>query len=297
MGRGAARRRPADGGERADDAASGADPADGRDRRHRLAARDVGGAGDLPGWSAVVVGAALVAWRAAGVSGRGGRAAGPVAGRRHLVGRARCAASTGWRRARSAWRWRCRPSAGARGSCCWWSPGWCGPRPGCCRRCSCSRATAGRGRRRSPGASRRPALWAVFDGLLLDDPLLAFHRTDALAGIAAPGPGLVGVVELIVSAAGIGVFVAWLGAWRLWACRRSARAGARRRAGRAPGGARRRLPGARALRAAAGARGGGRRRLAGAAARSPSDRRAGGARGAWRSSSPPATTSPTAACR
>ena len=61
-----------------------------------------------------------------------------------------------------------------------------------------------------------PALWAVFDGLLLDDPLLAFHRTDALAGIAAPGPGLVGVVELIVSAAGLGVFVAWLGAWRLW---------------------------------------------------------------------------------
>ena len=62
-----------------------------------------------------------------------------------------------------------------------------------------------------------PGLWAVFDGLLLGDPLLAFHRTDALAGIAAPGPGLFGVVELIVSAAGLGVFVAWLGAWRLWA--------------------------------------------------------------------------------
>ncbi len=61
-----------------------------------------------------------------------------------------------------------------------------------------------------------PGLWALFDGLLLGDPLLAFHRTDALAGIAAPGPGLVGVVELIVSAAGLGVFVAWLGAWRLW---------------------------------------------------------------------------------
>jgi hypothetical protein len=62
-----------------------------------------------------------------------------------------------------------------------------------------------------------PALWAMFDGLLLGDPLLAFHRTDALSGIAAPGPGLVGVVELIVSAAGIGVLVAWFGAWRLWA--------------------------------------------------------------------------------
>ena len=62
-----------------------------------------------------------------------------------------------------------------------------------------------------------PGLWAVFDGALLGDPLLAFHRTDALSGIAAPGPGLVGVVELVVSAAGLGVFVAWLGAWRLWA--------------------------------------------------------------------------------
>ncbi len=62
-----------------------------------------------------------------------------------------------------------------------------------------------------------PGLWAVFDGLLLGDPLLAFHRTDALSGIATPGPGLVGVVELIVSAAGLGVFVAWFGAWRRWA--------------------------------------------------------------------------------
>lgn len=61
-----------------------------------------------------------------------------------------------------------------------------------------------------------PGLWALFDGLLLGDPLLAFHRTDALSGIAAPGPGLFGVVELLVSAAGLGVFVAWLGAGRLW---------------------------------------------------------------------------------
>jgi hypothetical protein len=60
-----------------------------------------------------------------------------------------------------------------------------------------------------------PALWAVFDGVLLGDPLLAFHRTDALAGIAAPGPGLVGLVELVFSAAGPGLLVAWLGAERL----------------------------------------------------------------------------------
>ena len=57
----------------------------------------------------------------------------------------------------------------------------------------------------------------LFDGLLLGDPLLAFHRTDALAGIAAPGPGLVGLVGLVVGAAGIGVIVAPFGAWRLWA--------------------------------------------------------------------------------
>ena len=62
-----------------------------------------------------------------------------------------------------------------------------------------------------------PGLWLLFDGLLLDDPLLAFHRTDALAGIAAPGPGLVGLVGLVVGAAGIGVLVAPFGAWRLWA--------------------------------------------------------------------------------
>ena len=61
-----------------------------------------------------------------------------------------------------------------------------------------------------------PGLWVVFDGLLLGDPLLAFHRTDALASIAAPGPGLVGVVELVFGAAGIGLFIAWLGAYRLW---------------------------------------------------------------------------------
>ena len=35
-----------------------------------------------------------------------------------------------------------------------------------------------------------PVLWCVFDSVLFHDPLLAFHRTDALAGIAAPGPGL-----------------------------------------------------------------------------------------------------------
>jgi hypothetical protein len=61
-----------------------------------------------------------------------------------------------------------------------------------------------------------PGLWVLFDGALLDDPLLAFHRTDALAGIAAPGPGLAGLVGLVISAAGVGLFVAWLGAARLW---------------------------------------------------------------------------------
>ena len=35
-----------------------------------------------------------------------------------------------------------------------------------------------------------PVLWCAFDSILFHDPLLAFHRTDALAGIAAPGPGL-----------------------------------------------------------------------------------------------------------
>ena len=62
-----------------------------------------------------------------------------------------------------------------------------------------------------------PGLWLVFDGLLLGDPLLAFHRTDALAGIAAPGPGLAGVVRLVWFATGFGILVAWLGARRLWA--------------------------------------------------------------------------------
>ena len=52
-----------------------------------------------------------------------------------------------------------------------------------------------------------PGLWLLFDGVLLGDPLLAFHRTDALADIAAPGPGLVGLVGLVIGAAGIGVVV------------------------------------------------------------------------------------------
>ena len=60
-----------------------------------------------------------------------------------------------------------------------------------------------------------PGLWALFEGVLLGDPLLAFHRTDALAGIAAPGPGLLGVVELVFAATGLGLFVAWVGAERL----------------------------------------------------------------------------------
>ncbi len=61
-----------------------------------------------------------------------------------------------------------------------------------------------------------PGLWVLFDGLLLGDPLLAFHRTDALAGLAAPGPGVVGLAGLVVSAAGLGILVAWFGAWHQW---------------------------------------------------------------------------------
>ncbi len=62
-----------------------------------------------------------------------------------------------------------------------------------------------------------PALWLLFDGLLFGDPLLAFHRTDALAAIAAPGPGIGGLPRLVWAAAGPAVLLAPLGVKRLLA--------------------------------------------------------------------------------
>ena len=145
---------------------------------------------------AVVVGAALVAWRAAGSPAWRARcwrwrwpvriwSAGPAArhrlagGGRHRPG-ARGAAGAPAHAARA-------PGA---------SPGSCGPRPGCCRRCSCSPATAGACAAAVAWGVAAPGLWVLFDGLLLDDPLLAFHRTDALGGHrrTRPRPGrLVGL--------------------------------------------------------------------------------------------------------
>ncbi len=175
----------------------------------------------VAGLAAVVVGAALVAWRAAGVSGVAGAllalalaggiwSAGPLRGIDWLAAGAIGLALGGAARA---------PAHAARAAR--------GRRAGAARGLAAAAAARARGRPQGVSAAvawgvAAPGLWAVFDGLLLDDPLLAFHRTDALAGIAAPGPGLVGVVELIVSAAGLGVFVAWLGAWRAVGCRRSA---------------------------------------------------------------------------
>jgi hypothetical protein len=62
-----------------------------------------------------------------------------------------------------------------------------------------------------------PALWLLFDAVLFGDPLEAFHRTDALSAIAAPGPDFGGLVGAIVSASGIFVLAAGaIGARRLF---------------------------------------------------------------------------------
>jgi hypothetical protein len=59
-------------------------------------------------------------------------------------------------------------------------------------------------------------LWFLFDTVLFHDPLLAFHRTDRLAEIAAPGPGLGTYIAHAFGPFGLLVLVVGtIGAWRL----------------------------------------------------------------------------------